>query len=131
MTDAVPDYDDLMRRFRRAFAKADATLFVDVLTDDFEWHTHTFPADDPVPTGTVLLGIEGIMGELARRSEAWADVRFDNLVERFSPGLVTQTFRISGVDEGVPFAVEVVDLYEVVDDRISRKSTYWKQPART
>ena len=125
----APDYDDLMTRFRRAFARADADLFADVLGADFEWHTHTFDPAAPTSTGTVLHGIDGIMQELAYRRENWSDVQFEGLVEHFAPKLVTQSFTISGADRGRPFQVAAVDLYTLdADDRIVKKDTYWKQP---
>ena len=127
----APDYDDLMTRFRRAFARADPELFAEVLGAGFEWHTHTFDPDAPEPTGRVLHGVEGIMAELAWRRDHWSQVRFDGLIEHFAPKLVTQSFTISGVDRGRPFAVAAVDLYTLdADDRIVRKDTYWKQPGR-
>ena len=121
------DYEDLMHRFRRAWAKADPELLSHVLTDDFIWHTHLIDRDDPNATGRVLLGYDGMMQELRWRAEHWSDVRYDGLVERFAPRFVTQTFRISGVDRGEPFEVDAVDLYRVSDDgRIATKDTYWK-----
>jgi ketosteroid isomerase-like protein len=124
----VTDYSDLMTRFRRAYAAADPDQLGGVLTDDFVWHMHWFSADDPTPTGKVLHGIDEMVEQLQWRQANWTDVRFDGLLERFAPDLVTQTFRISGADRGTPFNVDVVDLYDVVDGRIQRKSTYWKQP---
>ena len=125
----APDYDDLMTRFRRAFARADPDLFSEVLGAGFEWHTHTFDPGAPMSTGTVLHGIDGIMQELRWRAANWSDVRFEGLVEHFAPKLVTQSFTISGVDRGRPFEVAAVDLYTLDDDdRIVKKDTYWKQP---
>jgi hypothetical protein len=123
----VPDYSDLMNRFRRAYAKADPALLAGVLADGFQWHNHWFQADDPNTTGRVLHGIDDTMTELLYRKQHWSDVRFDALVEHFAPGLVTQSFTISGVDQGVPFANAAVDLYTVTDDeKIVKKDTYWK-----
>lgn len=126
------DYQDLMTRFRRAYAKADVEKLADVLSADFEWHTHTFDPADPVTTGRVLVGVNGMLAELERRRQDWSDVRYEGLQERFAPKLVTQTFTISGLDQGVPFAVAAVDLYDVDDsagpgaERLSKKDTYWK-----
>lgn len=126
----APDYSDLMTRFRRAFAKADPELLAGVLAPGFEWHTHTFAPDAPVPTGRIIEGVEAMVAELRWRSENWSDVRFEGLREQFAPDLVTQTFTISGIDRGTPFAVAAVDLYTLdPDERILKKDTYWKQPA--
>ncbi len=126
------DYQNLMLNFRRAYAKGDPDKLAEVLSADFEWHTHTFDPADPVTTGKVLHGVEGMMTELERRRRDWSDVCYEGLQERFAPNLVTQTFTISGLDRGVPFAVAAVDLYDVDDsagpgaERLSKKDTYWK-----
>ena len=127
----VPDYLDLMYRFRRAFSRADRDGLSEVLSSEFEWHTHTFDPEDPLPTGRVLRGLDEVIAEIERRGRDWADIRYDGLVERCAPNLVTQTFTISGIDQGRPFEVAAVDLYEIEDNqRIARKDTYWKQPAQ-
>jgi len=130
VTNGVADYTDLMTNFRRGHAKADPDILADVLGDGFEWHTHWFEATDPQTTGRVICGIDDMVAELQYRKENWTDVRFDDLREQFSPGLVTQTFTISGLDNGVPFANAAVDLYTVTDDdKITKKDTYWKYAA--
>ena len=127
----LPDYQDLMRRFRRALAAIDAELLRTVLGPGFEWHTHTFDSANPTSTGRVLHGIDEMVAELHRRQVDWADVRFDGLVEHFAPKLVTQSFTISGLDQGIAFKVAAVDLYTLDEsDLIIRKDTYWKQPAQ-
>ncbi len=124
------DYQDLMTTFRHAYTTADPALLGEVLGPGFEWHTHTFPADDPTPTGRVLRGIDEMVAELHWRNENWTDVKFEDLREQFAPQLVTQTFTISGFDRGTRFHVNAVDLYTLDDqERIIRKATYWKQPA--
>jgi hypothetical protein len=128
MTEHV-DYLDLMTRFRRAYAKADPELLGAVLGAGFEWHTHTFRPEDPLPTGRVLRGVDEMVAELEWRKANWSDVRFDGLVEHFAPKLVTQSFTISGIDRGTRFEVAAVDLYTLGDDDlIVKKDTYWKQP---
>lgn len=126
----MADYQDLMTQFRAAYRAADPEALAKVLAPGFEWHTHTFPADQPTPSGRVLHGIDEMVAELHWRKANWENVRYSNLQERFAPQLVTQTFRISGLDRGTPFEVEAVDLYDVdAEDRILVKNTYWKQPA--
>jgi len=71
-----------------------------------------------------------MVAELGRRKQDWAELRYSDLKERFAPDLVTQTFRISGLDRGTSFNVEAVDLYDIAEGRIRVKSTYWKQPGR-
>lgn len=126
-----PDYLDLMLDFRRAFSRADRNGLVAVLSDDFEWHTHTFDPEAPLPTGRIIAGVDAVLAEIEWRRAHWTDVRYDGLVERCAPGLVTQTFTVSGSDRGRRFKVAAVDLYTITEDRrIARKDTYWKQPAR-
>lgn len=127
ITNGAADYTDLMTRFRRALGKVDPALLGDVLGDGFEWHNHWFATDDPNTTGRVIHGVEDMVAELLYRKKHWSDVRFDGLVEHFAPSLVTQSFTISGLDRGVPFANAAVDLYTVTaEEKIIKKDTYWK-----
>ena len=58
---------------------------------------------------------------------ALTKVRFRDLKERFLPGLVVQTFTISGIDKGdKSFEVAAVDLYTIEKGLIAKKDTYWK-----
>ena len=107
----MADYLDLMNRFRAAYVSAEHDQLSAVLGAGFEWHTHTFPTDAPVSTGRVIIGIDAMVEELLWRKENWSKVRFDGLVEHFAPGLVTQSFTISGIDRGNPFDVAAIDLY--------------------
>ena len=100
----------------------------EVLAPGFRWNLHYFNADDPLPTGRVLNGLDEMIEELRWRKKNWARVRFSFLAERFAPRLVVQTFRLSAIDvkEGRTFKVDAVDLYDIMDGRILTKSTYWK-----
>jgi hypothetical protein len=121
-------YLGMMNRFRAAYAAIDAEALRRLVTADFEWRLDWFTADDPVHTGKILRGVGEMVAELERRKQAWSDVRYRNLKEQFQPGLVVQTFVISGIDQNsAPFEVSVVDLYTVADRLISRKDTYWKR----
>jgi hypothetical protein len=123
----MADYSDLMDRFRAAYISAEPDQLAQVLDQGFEWHNHYFLTDDPRPTGRVLHGIDEVVTELQWRKENWSKVRFVGLREQFAPGLVTQTFTISGIDRGTPFENAAVDLYTVADDAlIVKKDTYWK-----
>lgn len=119
-----------MTRFRRAYASADPELLAPVLGPGFEWHTHTFDPQQPNSTGRVIHGLDEMVAELQWRKENWLEVRFDGLVEHFAPGLVTQSFTISGLDRGTRFSVAAVDLYTLDgDELIIKKDTYWKHAA--
>ena len=112
-----------MDRFRTAYVSAEADQLAQVLGQGFEWHNHYFLTDDPRPTGRVLHGIDEVVTELQWRKENWNKVRFAELREQFAPGLVTQTFTISGIDRGTPFENAAVDLYTVTDDNLIVKKT--------
>lgn len=122
-------YLAMMDRFRAAYAAIDADGLRNLVSPDFEWHMDWFPAVAPVHTGKVLRGIGEMVAELERRKGAWSSVRFRHLKEQFQPGLVVQTFVISGVDQRTgPFEVSAVDLYTVTaEGLISKKDTYWKR----
>jgi len=123
----VPDYSDLMDRFRAAYVSAEAEQLRAVLGEGFEWHNHYWTADDERPTGRVLHGIDEMVTELRWRKANWENVRFEGLREQFAPKLITQTFTISGIDRGTLFKNAAVDLYTLNDqDRIIKKDTYWK-----
>jgi ketosteroid isomerase-like protein len=126
----VDDRQALMNKFKRAFAKADADAFAEVVTDDFRWHMHWYLPDEPLPTGNVVTGVDAVMAEIAWRAANWSEVRFEGVDEQFVDDLVVQTFRISGTDHaGERFEVDAVDLYRIVAGRLALKDTYWKRPA--
>ena len=124
----MADYRSLMTRFRWACISMSAEGLAEVLAPGFKWNLHYFNAEDPRPTGRVLNGVDEMIQELAWRKKNWARTRYGFLAERFAPNLVTQSFRMSAinVEDGKPFKVDAVDLYDVVDGRILTKSTYWK-----
>lgn len=124
----MTDYRGLMTRFRWAYVSMSTEGLTEVLAPGFRWNLHYFNADDPLPTGRVLNGLDEMIEELRWRKKNWARVRFSFLAERFAPRLVVQTFRMSAIDvkEGRTFKVDAVDLYDIMDGRILTKSTYWK-----
>ncbi len=127
MMGEISGYRNMMTRFRWAFASADPELLDAILAPGFEWHAHTFSAAEPVPTGRVIHGLSEMVDELEWRKRNWLGVKFEGLNEYFAPGMVTQSFTISGLDRGTRFHVAAVDLYTVTtDERIVKKDTYWK-----
>ncbi|MCS5686648.1 MAG: nuclear transport factor 2 family protein [Acidimicrobiales bacterium] len=124
----MTDYRGLMTRFRWAYVSMSTEGLTEVLAPGFRWNLHYFNADDPLPTGRVLNGLDEMIEELRWRKKNWARVRFSFLAERFAPRLVVQTFRMSAIDvnDGRTFKVDAVDLYDIMDGRILTKSTYWK-----
>ena len=124
----MTDYRGLMTRFRWAYVSMSTEGLTEVLAPGFRWNLHYFNADDPLPTGRVLNGLDEMIEELRWRKKNWARVRFSFLAERFAPRLVLQKFRMSAIDvnDGRTFKVDAVDLYDIMDGRILTKSTYWK-----
>lgn len=118
----------LVEAFRVAFHRIDADALRTILSDDFVWHMHYNAAPPAGPTGKVLHGVEALVDELRRRRAEWQDVRFEGLEERaVPPDRILQTFSAKGTDEqGNSFHVNVVDLYDVSNGKISKKDTYWK-----
>jgi hypothetical protein len=128
MDQPMPSYAELMTRFRAAYHAVDAAVLGSLIAPDFEWHLDWFPAEDPVPTGKVLYGVDEMIAELQRRKRAWSNLRYRDLNERFLPGFIVQTFFVSGVDQDAgSFDIAAVDLYSLKSDRIWRKDTYWKR----
>ena len=116
-----------MKRFRLAYGRADRSELLAVTSHDFEWHQHAGSSTDELPTGRTLKGIDALLNELVWRKQHWREVSYSNLVESVAAGnLVVQTFTISGLEDGVPFSVNAVDLYPVKDGLITRKDTYCK-----
>ena len=117
---------DLMVRFRTAYASANRAELFAVTTEDFEWHQHAADDTTQQPEGRILRGVDALLSEIEWRKAHWQEVRYENLEERSAGDLLVQTFVISGKQDGEAFHAKAVDLYPVVEGRISRKDTYWK-----
>ena len=59
--------EEVMRAFKRGFARVDRESLARAVTDDFEWHLHWFDGPDDQPTGRVLRGLDEVMAEIERR----------------------------------------------------------------
>jgi len=119
---------DLMRRFMRAYNRADRHALAALVTADFEWHQHVGMVPGDAPTGRVLRGVDAVVAEIRWRQTHWRDTVYAHMAIRSAGDLIVQTFTISGIDEhGRPFRSDAVDLYPLRDARIARKDTYWKQ----
>ena len=120
-----PEHRELMRRFMRAYAKADPTGLAEVLSEDFVWYLHVGP---DAPHGRARHGIDAMVETVRWRQAHWQDVRYDDMVIVSAGELIVQTFRVSGTDEhGERFDCRAVDLYPLRAGRIAAKDTYWKQ----
>lgn len=120
------DMLNLMLKFRTAYAAGDREGLLAATTPDFEWHQHYAVQAEDLPSGRIMQGIDALLDQLQWRAKHWQDVRYANLEERAAADVLLQTFSISGVEDGQPFAANVVDLYPVKNGLISRKDTYWK-----
>jgi len=115
--------EQLFTAFGKAYFRADATLLASCTAVNFEWHQHT----GATPTGTVIKGVEAVCEEISRRKREWKEVLYEDFDNLFTENMIVSTFMVSGVDEaGISFKVRAVDLYLVVNDKISRKDSYWK-----
>lgn len=125
------DLESVMADFKRGFARVDRDSLARAVTDDFEWHMHWQEAEGDRPTGKVLRGLDQVMGEIERRRDTWSDLRYDDMVERYTDDLIVQTFVVNGrASTGTRFHCAAVDLYPVRDGLIAAKQTYWKQQGR-
>lgn len=124
------DLKAVMADLKRGFAGPDRAALARAVTDDFEWHTHTFSTAAEQPTGKILRGLDEVMAEIERRQREWTRLRYREMEERYLPDLIVQTFTVSGIDERErAFHTDAVDLYPVIGGRLARKQTYWKQPS--
>ena len=122
-----PEIAALMKRFAKAFMRADAAELTAVLSGDFVWHLHYGRMAD-APAGRTLHGVDGFLRELAWRKQHWREVRYEEVVEQLAGERVLQTFIVSGIDDtGRAFRTRAVDLYRIAGGRITEKDTYWKQ----
>lgn len=117
---------ELMVSFRKAYSKGDRDGLLAVTTNDFQWHQHYATDSSERDTGRILNGVDELLAEVGWRQEHWRDVRYENLQERAAGDMLVQTFVVSGLEDGVAFHANAVDLYPVTQGRISRKDTYWK-----
>ncbi|ETX04576.1 nuclear transport factor 2 family protein [Candidatus Entotheonella palauensis] len=119
-----PDLKALMQRFGRSFLDADKTGLQSCVTSNVEWHLHAGP---DAPHGRVVHGVDGMLEVIRWRRANWLDVRYQDVVYTYTENLVVQTFRIVGADQhGSRFDCRGVDLYEIREDRVARKDSFWK-----
>lgn len=126
---AVPaDVMDLMKRFGKAFNKADVDGILQCVTDDFEWRLATGP---DAPDGKVVTGREAVRQALADRDAALGTVRFSEAEVAMAGDRVLGTFRVTGsYADGTALDVRGVDIYTLRDGLIATKDSYWKRIER-
>ncbi|MDP6565023.1 MAG: nuclear transport factor 2 family protein [Alphaproteobacteria bacterium] len=117
---------DLLRRFGKAFNRADVDGILACVTDDFVW----VQAEGPdAPDGRVRRGRDEVRDALAERDATYRDVRFSETAVHFAGDRVIGTFRATGshAADGAPYDVRGVDIYSFRDGRIASKDSYWKR----
>ena len=113
----------LFSTFGKAYFRADETLLKKCTTVDFQWLQHAGAS----PPGDVLKGVEAVCKEISRRKREWKEVLYEDFDNLFTEHMIVSTFLVSGIDESSHrFKVRAVDLYTVIDGKISRKDSYWK-----
>ncbi len=117
---------DLLRRFGKAFNRADVEGILDCVTDDFVW---ILAAGPEAPHGHICKGAEEVRQALAERAKVVRDVRFSETEVHFAEGAIIGTFRATGtfIADGSPYDVRGVDIYTVRDGLLASKDSYWKQ----
>ena len=68
-----PEMQALFEAFTRAYMRADPEAMRACTTDDFDWQQHV---GDGEPTGQVIVGVDAVCAEIARRKREWQDVRY-------------------------------------------------------
>ncbi len=117
---------DLLRRFGKAFNRADVEGILACVTEDFVWVQATGP---DAPDGQTVQGAEEVRRALAARAKVVRDVRFSETEVHHAPGRIIGTFRATGsyVADGTAYDVRGVDIYTVRNGLIASKDSYWKQ----
>ena len=117
---------DLLRRFGKAFNRADVEDILACVTEDFVWVQAT---GSDAPDGQIVRGAEEVRHALAARAKVVRDVRFSETKVHHVPGRIIGTFRAKGiyVADGTAYDVRGVDIYTVRDGLIASKDSYWKQ----
>ncbi|NKB56642.1 MAG: DUF4440 domain-containing protein [Alphaproteobacteria bacterium] len=123
---AVPaDVMDLMKRFGRAFNKADVEEILECVTDDFEWRLAVGP---DAPDGKIVKGREAVRQALADRDASIAKIHFSDTNVAMAGDRVLCTFRVTGsYTGGAPLDVRAVDIYTMRDGLFATKDSYWKR----
>lgn len=116
----------LLRRFGKAFNRADVEEILACVTDDFVWIQAAGPE---APHGRIRRGAEELRQAMAERDEIYRDVRFSETNVHFTADHIIGTFRATGyyVADDRPYDVRGVDIYVLRDGLIASKDSYWKQ----
>ena len=116
---------ELLRRFGKAFNRADIDGILDCVTDDFEWRL----ADGPdAPDGKIIRGKEAVRQALEARDREIAEMRFSETSVTIAGDTVFGAFRATGTTrDGRAIDRRGIDVYRVRGGKIALKDSYWKR----
>jgi len=107
---------DLAMRYSAAWARHDADAIVAMHTEDTVFHLH----DMAEPA----IGAAATRDAIAALFVQAPDIRFQRRAAYFGEGHIVTEYVVSGTVDGVPFACDGVDVFQLRDGRIARKDTY-------
>jgi steroid delta-isomerase-like uncharacterized protein len=107
---------DLARRYSAAWASHDPDAIVAMHTEDTVFHMHGMA--EPA------IGAAATRDAIAALFVQAPDIRFQRKTAYFGEGHIVTEYVVSGTVDGVPFACDGVDVFQLRDGRIARKDTY-------
>ena len=114
----------LMKRFGKAFNKADVDGILACVTDDFEWRLAAGP---DAPDGRIVRGKDEVRAALEERDREFAEMRFSETEVSIAGDKVFGSFRATGKKrDGTPIDMRGLDIYRVEGGKIALKDSYWK-----
>src|ERR1700724_4736979 len=107
---------DLAMRSPAAWARHDPDAIVAMHTEDTVFHMHGMA--DPA------IGAAATRDAIAALFVQAPDIKFQRKTAYFGEGHMVTEYVVSGTVDGVPFACDGVDVFQLRDGRIGRKDTY-------
>ena len=107
---------DWAMRYSAAWASHDPDAIVAMHTEDTVFHMHGMA--EPA------IGAAATRDAIAALFLQAPDIRFRRKTAYFGEGHLVTEYVVSGTVDGVPFACDGVDVFQLRDGRIARKDTY-------
>jgi steroid delta-isomerase-like uncharacterized protein len=107
---------DLAMRYSAAWARHDPDAIIAMHTEDTVFHMHGMA--EPA------IGAAATRDAIAALFVQAPDIRFQRKTAYFGEGHIVTEYVVSGTVDGVPFACDGVDVFQLRDGRIARKDTY-------
>ena len=122
MTEAAID-EGTLKEFLEAFNRHDVDAVMSFFADDCVFDTPR----GPLPGGTHLEGKDEVRSGVAARFEGIPDIHYGDDRHWVLGNRGVSEWTITGTDvNGNRIHVRGCDLFEFVDDKITRKDSYWK-----